>query len=455
MAALTTLTIDKAKTLQIYSTGVNNNFNFIKEYALNNKLFFSPYSSFKQGVIESQYPVTLINTDVFETFRLFIKTVEEMFPSKWNLEISATTDGKLIIEGISIMFPEMEISNSDGKKHTLKDFVMGLPIYSPSGTIFKLGYPHGGRLTINRAERHVCYLHSHLQRNNLVSNSIVNTEQTALRCHNTTLLYPFCTGEGPITSSINTVNSNRKPTENMFIEVLINLLKLGRWESLEGGPYTYIRDVHMQEHNFSTGRAMINSNFDRIAQATRVPTISEVTMKLLLKFIKLEKPDFYPKFEVQTLEIGGTRVVIQNRNELFNILTNLIVEKSKNFTRDDHDSYVVKIPSGLGSYTLNIYNLMNLLVYKEEGRTYGINPQLLTLPHVNPQDQDTTGESVTYLSSGPVYFFRGEGLKTKMVENRTPSVIQRLDLSLKEVELKSSIKEKIEKYLENEIEQNI
>jgi len=124
-----------------------------------------------------------------------------------------------------IRFPEIVITNRDKRNHNIKDLFVWLSFGIDSGhNFFMSSNLYGARATVNSAEYHSRYRHSHLQTGN--EPNFVN----------------FCQGGGTPTS-IATAELRSNFTMEKFELFLYQLSTYVRYESLEGGPYIRMENI--------------------------------------------------------------------------------------------------------------------------------------------------------------------------------------------------------------------
>lgn len=171
------------------------------------------------------------------SFRLIIQGLEEFHKDNWDFDyrISSNT---ISIESIYILFEETEMTNSNGDTHVVRDLLMRLSLLTDHIETRGIGIYNicGTRLTMTKEEITSNYLHSHLTSHNIVGSDRVP-------------FLSFCTGSGEINDYINNFNSSK--TKANLQSLLLQLYTLVSWESLEGTPYNYIRDIRFQDSSGS------------------------------------------------------------------------------------------------------------------------------------------------------------------------------------------------------------
>lgn len=125
---------------------------------------------------------------------------------------------------LTVHFPEVVMENSAGDRHTLKDLWVQFAANCRYRGTYKLeGYLRGRRSTLSLKEFHSSFPHSHLS-----SSGIYQWES-------------FCLGSSVFQNIME--NLKLTPTEEMWEMMLLSLTNYVSWESLEGGPYSFFRNI--------------------------------------------------------------------------------------------------------------------------------------------------------------------------------------------------------------------
>jgi len=177
-----------------------------------------------------------LTAPIFEQFREAVKTTEEIYEGNWDFDFQVSyskvkekTKVKIDIRGIILHFPEIKITNSYQREHTIVDLFIRIGI-SLRGSNLYINDTQGARTKVSYAEWSSQYIHSHLHRKQQNSEDQVPYWDS------------FCTGSGHINEAIAEINSDGF-TIQKFTAYLLNLHTLVSWESLEGGPYMKITDI--------------------------------------------------------------------------------------------------------------------------------------------------------------------------------------------------------------------
>ena len=195
------------------------------------------------------YPIT--EGPALDTLRLIVKSLDELHPNNWDFEYAVHAN-HIDLRSIYILFDVINITNSNGDEHIIRDLLMRLSILSDNTEEqgFGLYNISGTRLTMTKEEITSNYLHSHLSSVNIDSQDRRNfTFQS------------FCTGSGEINSYMDKFNT----TKNLpnITDLLLQLYTLVSWESLEGTPYMNMEDIRFRDGS-SGGRSnqlrRVNSN---------------------------------------------------------------------------------------------------------------------------------------------------------------------------------------------------
>jgi len=126
---------------------------------------------------------------------------------------------------ITIHFPEVIITNSKRLSHTIKDLFVRFNIYTCDRGKVRFSRLYGKRTTFDIKELIHGYCHSHLPKRYtyfLVDDFV-----------------QWCLG----TTEINTIISDYEFSYEAYELLLVNIREYVAWESLEGGPYIYLKDT--------------------------------------------------------------------------------------------------------------------------------------------------------------------------------------------------------------------
>lgn len=122
---------------------------------------------------------------------------------------------------VTIHYPKLTITNSENSSHTIRDLYCILNIrYIEGKGIFYVHSLSGFRGTLSKIEVDRGYIHSHCHMNGDT----------------------FCTGSGEVTELLSLMKEKTFNSDifELFLEVLNSAV---RWESLEGTPYHYIKNL--------------------------------------------------------------------------------------------------------------------------------------------------------------------------------------------------------------------
>ena len=143
-----------------------------------------------------------------------------------NADIIDMTDEPKYSVGLAIRFPELTIRNKHGHEHKIIDLYVSLLIAKDNFT----GLIRGTRGKLSQDEWSNSYAHSHLN------------------SHGLSQFAGFCTGTDDINIRLSSlIFSNELSTENErldFESFLLYLREYMSYESIEGGPYRYIKNVN-------------------------------------------------------------------------------------------------------------------------------------------------------------------------------------------------------------------
>ena len=223
----------------------------------NDKLF-----NYKQKIIdrfnirkETSRKVILkrYSQEVYYKFSLLVRTLMSIYKDNFDIQIDdivlnsklftnsyGFNDKKeffiatgLIIKDfkIFIKYPEITIVNSTGLKHIIKDLFVTI-IFTIKEDKIIFGNIHGFRATLSDIEYSCGYLHSHLpgKHNYFEVSDFLEKRK-------------FCTGRGQIIDSLLTELNVDTYTEESLTMFFLQLNNYVKWESIEGNPHKYIKDI--------------------------------------------------------------------------------------------------------------------------------------------------------------------------------------------------------------------
>lgn len=173
------------------------------------------YADYRNFIEEKLKEMKYINTE--KTFVSFLKNHLKSYKEE-NIDIVIKDN----IIYLTILYPELPISNSMGATHTMKDLYLTFKFYRDSD-YWRLGSISLFRGKYTVGEVACNYVFSH-------SNAIPGSVSTS-----------FCFGDG-IIRELYKQHTNKciLPDLSYFITVFENYLQ---WESIEGGPYRYISNI--------------------------------------------------------------------------------------------------------------------------------------------------------------------------------------------------------------------
>lgn len=210
--------------------GLSFNYNFLKKKFERGRLgFYNGGNIFK------------LSDKHFEKFVEMLSICNEIFPNRWDLGLKLYTNNKnnkiLCVENLIIHFPKTTIKNSKDYTHEITNLFIQLDLrFKENSKKLCIQYVKGFRTSYTHKEVLSDYCHSHLPKRTrtLLSNNIDVTN----------LMNPedFCLGSGEINYILSDLEY-KDYNPNLFINLFLNLISLSRWESLEGTPYRYIREV--------------------------------------------------------------------------------------------------------------------------------------------------------------------------------------------------------------------
>lgn len=180
-----------------------------------------------------------VNADLFANeIDSMITVLNRKYEKNWDFHLEQQHDefgDKLYFNlYLKIIYPEIEITNTRGDKHTIKDLIVIVKF--KESDLFE-GFSmcpedvYGTRASLSYEEWFIGYNHSHLG------------TYKPNRYNQVFTLLSFCRGgETEIENTMLYINENGY-SEEQFELFLYNIDTLASWESTEGVPYIYIRNI--------------------------------------------------------------------------------------------------------------------------------------------------------------------------------------------------------------------
>lgn len=172
--------------------------------------------------------------NTFNAFSLFIKNVIEIYPDEWDICFTIKSVKKqnsikfyINITGVVVYFPEVVLKNRLEKSHIIKDLFVKICLRTSvmSDTLF-IEEIKGKRLTLSYEEICSQYMHSHLP---------------AIIDENVFSYKSFCLGKSVLATDI--LDLSNFFNDEHITKILLGVITLVSYESLEGGPHKHISDI--------------------------------------------------------------------------------------------------------------------------------------------------------------------------------------------------------------------
>ena len=165
-----------------------------------------------------------------------IKIFEQKFQEKQDLAFEVIYNSKVfeLRPYFKVLYPEIEITNTNKEKHTIKNLVVVFSLrWDSYFRKWQINEMRGLRLTLSYLELNKSYSHSHLSFSSITSNFKSMTSSK------------FCLGSSTLGMSIAEYNTeSNKEQSNLVLEgILYTLDTYVTWESLEGVPHNHIRNL--------------------------------------------------------------------------------------------------------------------------------------------------------------------------------------------------------------------
>ena len=171
-----------------------------------------------------------------ENLHEMVKIFEQKFQGNQDLafEVKENEDCFKLYPYFKVLYPEIEITNTNKEKHTIKNLVVVFPLkWDSLLRKWQIEDMRGLRLTLSYLELDKRYPHSHLSSSHLTDYFKSMTSSK------------FCLGSSTLGMSIAEYNTeSNKEQSNLVLEgILYTLDTYVTWESLEGVPHNYIRNL--------------------------------------------------------------------------------------------------------------------------------------------------------------------------------------------------------------------
>ena len=250
------MNLEKIKDYFLKS-GVSTNFSwFLNKFEKGKLCFFDKTINDVYDVYEDYDKFYILDktkeedVETFINFRNMIKALNNFYPNRWDIDLEFIYDyfntksdnDKIVVlvKGITIHYPNVTISNKDNKQHNIKDLFVSLKFElnkkdKENKKVNIIGI-FGRRATLTYEEVCSNYAHSHLNPN--VASYFESNNKNLFR----NSITRFCTGSGEINVLLADYNSDSF-NEDRFNLILVQLMTLVSWESIEGTPYRYISNI--------------------------------------------------------------------------------------------------------------------------------------------------------------------------------------------------------------------
>lgn len=196
----------------------------------------------KDNIKLLSYTIERIKEKNKEVFNQMREILDKIYKDRWDIQVLSSLRDRLDLNGseftkllskclesneavqLVIHFPDITITNTRKDTHNIKDLYVVLKF----AVNMKLFSFDGFRTTLTNIEAFKGYSHSHLSTNRVIS--------------------WFCTGSGPISTSISYMRATGFDAIKFQI-LCLNIDKFVKWESLEGVPYIRINTLNSGIYN--------------------------------------------------------------------------------------------------------------------------------------------------------------------------------------------------------------
>lgn len=335
-----------------------------------------------------------IELKFLEALITFCNAAEEIYSGNWDLDIRPIYVENRIhfnILGIVIHFENIDITNSVGDTHNIKDLYVLLRLFTNVVGSFQLSI-NGTRHTVTSKELYQGYFHSHLP-------SVNNNESVYLRSSDNLYIFQntnnnnFCLGSGPITNNIRDIYEGL--TDEKAVMLMLNIQALVEWESLEGRPYNNFSNVYLnsprERNRYLQGYSFISSN-SRPFEIFYKDFLNHLVESKLLKNLDMFIND-------------QSEVIIRNENFLKDEMLRFV-----NITNEDD--------------TLRVFSKEIFLVYHKPNQLHSKYKWFMK-PEVNEKD---LSQEDTLIEGSKQFCFNGELIKRKLIKNADSTLAEELQI---------------------------
>lgn len=263
--------------------GVSTNFSwFLNKFEKGKLCFFDKTVNDVYDVYEDYDKFYILDktkeedVETFINFRNMIKALNNFYPNRWDIDLEFIYDyfntksdnDKIVVlvKGITIHYPNVTISNKDNKQYNIKDLFVSLKFElnkkdKENKKVNIIGI-FGRRATLTYEEVCSNYAHSHLNPN--LAHYFESNNKNLFR--NT--ITKFCTGSGEINILLADYNSDSF-NEDRFNLILVQLITLVSWESIEGTPYRYISNIKIRLNSSTPTEIKLCNSYSNIIRYIR------------------------------------------------------------------------------------------------------------------------------------------------------------------------------------------
>ena len=198
---------------------------------------------FEKGRVYMRGSDEVMSQNVFDKFRSAIRVINDIYDNSWDINFKLAFHNKKLrieIQGIYVLFPIVNITNRNNRRHTIKDLLVEIRIYNNRNQNIRIENLRGGRLTLSYAEYQSDYFHSHLS----ITKSAISRDMIL------PYMNSFCTGSGEINIYQSNINGDGF-TEERFMRYAMQILSLVSYESIEGTPYRYMDRIRTHSRSGS------------------------------------------------------------------------------------------------------------------------------------------------------------------------------------------------------------
>lgn len=267
---------------------------------------------FKKGIVDNNFVSAehILDADIdlfINTISGIMESLQFHYPNSWEVHLEYELGEDYDEENdkrynvftrlnpyFLIRFSEVNITNSEGKFHTIKELYYIFRLNTTEGDFIEDHYrvnsyypshPLGARGKLTALENYNRYHHSHLS-------------QDSVKGYNHAFqVSEFCTGSNELNDLQSILREGFDP--NIFNLYLLTVQSFVAWESIEGSPYRYIKKITEgldKEVPFELGESTLKDHKNSIADFMGQYTYLEANFQFMVDRFIVKVDDRFTQF---------------------------------------------------------------------------------------------------------------------------------------------------------------